>query len=91
MKSNLNSRELIEVHIVSTANRIKLSRRELETWIYIKNFFDTQNRMPTHNELKIDLGLTSNGFRNRILEKLEDCGYIMRVTANQIAYRIVIR
>ena len=74
---------------LNSINGVKLSRRELETWIYIKNFFDTRNRMPTHNELRYDLGLTSNGFRNSILRKLENCGYLMRVAANQISYRII--
>lgn len=66
-----------------------LSRRELEALVYITNFFNTKSRMPTHNEIKIDLGLTSNGFRNRILEKLKDLGYLKSVAKNQIAYRLI--
>lgn len=72
-------------------DRLKdLSKRELEALVYITNFFNTKSRMPTHNEIKIDLGLTSNGFRNRILEKLKDLGYLKSVAKNQIAYRLII-
>lgn len=68
----------------------KLSRREIETLIYINHFWNTKKRMPTTKELRDALGLNSNGFRLRILEKLKDLGYLKARVRNQIAYDIVL-
>lgn len=65
-----------------------LTKREIETLIFINHFFNTKKRMPTHNELKDALNLHSNGFRHRILEKLKDLGYLKTRIKYQIPYEI---
>jgi hypothetical protein len=56
-----------------------LTPREAEVLEYLRKFYVAKGRMPTNKELQLDLKIINNGFKNRILNKLVECGYITKI------------